>query len=163
MDLFNLPLLLCAAASTLAFVTITQTTGCESSTTNTSSSQSQSRKRSGKWKGEGGALEHGILTDANLTENLNSGKALFIDLHAEDWCGHCQDLAPIWNKFINDCCNLQTIKVLKCDAEKNTDCSTKFKVQSYPTIVLYKNGEIIEYKGDRKAAAFCEFLKKHCQ
>lgn len=164
MDSFNLPLLLCAAASTLAFVTITSTSECSGGECSINS-KPNSKPKSKKWKGEGGSPINpaNILDDNNLQENISSGLTLFIDLHAEDWCGHCKDLAPIWDKFMKECTNLQTIKIMKCDADKNTDCSTFFKVESYPTIVLYKDGKITNYKGERTSKAFCEFLKTHCK
>lgn len=185
MELFNLPVLLCAAASTLAFVTMSQITGSSSDSPvvdekiqSRSQSQSQSRPQlrsnksekkrnfSGGGFSSNGTIQYGgfqELTDANLHEYLNSGNVLFINLHAEDWCGHCQNLKPIWDNFSGECANLQTIKVLKCDAEKETDCSTFFKVQGYPTIVLYKDGKSTVYEGEKNPKAFCAFLKKHCQ
>ncbi len=76
---------------------------------------------------------------ANFAELINGEKPVLVDFYA-DWCGPCKMMKPVFealSKEIGD-----TAKILKVDVDKNPKASAKYKIQSIPTIILFKKGEI---------------------
>ncbi|NIT61518.1 MAG: thioredoxin fold domain-containing protein, partial [Aliifodinibius sp.] len=58
-----------------------------------------------------------------------------------DWCGPCKMMNPILKdlkKKMGD-----TINIIKVDAEKNADAAIKYNVRGVPTLILFKDGQIL--------------------
>jgi thioredoxin 1 len=68
-----------------------------------------------------------------------SGLAL-VDFYAT-WCGPCKMQAPIIEKIAQS--NISNLKVLKLDVDELTDVAVKYGVSAVPTLILFKNGEIV--------------------
>ena len=88
------------------------------------------------------------LTKENLTKENFTNNVVVYYFNAE-WCGHCKQFKPIWNEFCNSLTPADNIitKSLNCDTDKEL-CS-KFNIEGYPTIIIDKNNEIINYSGPR--------------
>ncbi|HNQ60145.1 MAG TPA: thioredoxin [Bacteroidales bacterium] len=83
-----------------------------------------------------------ILTDQNFEEVvLKSDKPVIVDLWAE-WCGPCRNLSPI----IEDLAKEYAGKVVvgKLDVDNNPQTTIRLKVRNIPTILFFKNGEIVD-------------------
>lgn len=74
-------------------------------------------------------------------------------------CGHCKQLAPIYDQLGEKFAESQTIVVAKIDATANELEHTK--ITSFPTIKLYKKGdnEVVDYNGERTLEGFTKFLE----
>ena len=72
-------------------------------------------------------------------EVLSSEKPVFIDFFAT-WCGPCQMQSPILDEIAQ---NREDIKVVKVDVDKNADLAEKYEIMSIPTIIIMKNGQVI--------------------
>ena len=76
-----------------------------------------------------------------------------------NWCGHCQTLAPEWNKLkkMLPKNRVQFIDIEEAETEKRTNFEKKHKglsVNGYPTIFkIHPNRSIEYYSGDRNAIA----------
>ncbi|CAO3669341.1 unnamed protein product [Rhizopus microsporus] len=95
---------------------------------------------------------------------LNPKQNVLVEFYAS-WCGHCKNLAPIWEKIGTAYSNVENCVVAKIDADKERDIGTEFDISGFPTIKLFPAGESepIPYEGARTEAAFIEFLNKHCK
>ena len=82
-----------------------------------------------------------ILTDATFDEVVGSSdKPILVDFWAE-WCGPCKMIAPILEDFAREQSDKFTIG--KLDVDVNVATATKFSVMSIPTLLLFKDGEVI--------------------
>lgn len=80
------------------------------------------------------------LTNENFNESISSG-IVIVDVWAT-WCGPCRTLSPI----IDDIGAHfgESILVGKLDADSNTDIVKSLGIRSIPTVLIYKDGEIVE-------------------
>ena len=72
---------------------------------------------------------------------LNSDKPVLVDFSAE-WCGPCKMLDPIVDELAGEYDG--TLTVVKIDADENPDIVTNYGVMGMPTLMLFKNGEVVE-------------------
>ena len=77
---------------------------------------------------------------ASFSEVLNSGKTVLVDFSAE-WCGPCKMMAPIL-KQAKDAVGEKAM-IIKIDIDKNREAAEQFQIQSVPTLILFKNGEVL--------------------
>lgn len=74
-------------------------------------------------------------------------------------CGHCKQLAPIFDQLGEKFKDSETIVVAKMDATANELEHTK--ITSFPTIKLYKKGDngVVDFNGERTLEGFSKFLE----
>lgn len=72
-------------------------------------------------------------------EVLNSDKPVLLDFWAS-WCGPCRMLSPVVDEIAEE--NPQ-IKVGKINVDEEGDLAASFRVMSIPTLVVIKNGQIV--------------------
>jgi thioredoxin 1 len=79
------------------------------------------------------------LTEQNFDETLEKNNVMLVDFWAE-WCAPCRMLTPI----INDVQNLMPNNVAKVNIEDHKDLAVRFGIRSIPTVIIFKNGEVME-------------------
>jgi thioredoxin 1 len=83
-----------------------------------------------------------ILTDANFEEEvIKSAEPVLVDFWAA-WCGPCQMLGPVVDQLADELSG--KIKVGKLNVDENRASAGKYGIMSIPTLLLYKNGEVVE-------------------
>ncbi len=81
------------------------------------------------------------ITDANFEEIINSDKPVLVDFWAE-WCGPCKMIGPVVEELANDYDGRAVIG--KVNVDENPNVSVKFGIRSIPTLLVFKNGEIVD-------------------
>lgn len=81
------------------------------------------------------------LTDQNFEEIIKSDKPVLVDFWAE-WCGPCKMIAPVVEELAADYEGKAVIG--KVDVDSNPEVSAKFGIRSIPTLLVFKNGEIVD-------------------
>ena len=82
-----------------------------------------------------------ITVDSFNTEVINSDKLTVVDFYAT-WCGPCRKLSPILEEVeteLND-----RVNFAKIDSDDNIDAAKEYQVSGLPTLLVFKNGEVVE-------------------
>ncbi|MCI6838606.1 MAG: thioredoxin [Prevotella sp.] len=80
------------------------------------------------------------ITKENFEALKNGSQPLVVDLWAT-WCGPCRMLGPIVSELAKEYDG--KIVVGKCDVEENDDIAAEYGVMSVPTLLFFKNGELV--------------------
>ena len=99
-----------------------------------------------------------ILTSDNFeTEVIGSEIPVLVDFWAP-WCGPCKMLGPVISELAEE--NEGKVKVGKVNVDEEDELAAQYGIQSIPTVLLFKGGEVVEQSLGFKPKAFFEDLIK---
>lgn len=97
-------------------------------------------------------------TDANFSKDvLQSGKTVLVDFWAE-WCGPCRMIGPVLEEMANEMGD--DVVIAKMNIDENPQTPAHFGVRSIPTLMLFKDGELVDTKvGVQSKSALTAWVK----
>ena len=78
------------------------------------------------------------LTLENFNQEIRNNDLLLVDFWAE-WCGPCKSMHPIFTRMAK---KYKRIRFARVNVDNAQDIAMKYGVQSIPTFIMFKNGEI---------------------
>jgi thioredoxin len=88
------------------------------------------------------ALEPIQVTDVNFVQEvLQSPTSLLLDCWAP-WCGPCRMMAPVMDELAASLAG--SVKVAKLNVDENPEIAARLGIRSIPTLLLFKNGQVLD-------------------
>ena len=110
---------------------------------------------------------HGVTTlvGKTLDEAINDPtKDVLVEFYAP-WCGHCKQIAPIYDKLGSEFASVDSVVIGKMDATAN-DAPADLQIQGFPTIMFWPaeaGAKPMSFEGDRTLKGFSSFIKKEAK
>ena len=99
------------------------------------------------------------LNTENSHNTINKNKIVVVDIWAE-WCGPCKQLSPIIDEVAAEFG--EKVLVGKLDADSNGDIIKELGVRNIPTVLVYKDGEIVDKSvGMKSKVDIMSMISKH--
>ncbi len=73
-------------------------------------------------------------------EMINSTTPTLVDFYAT-WCGPCKMMSPLLEQVATEMGD--ETKIIKVDIDKNRDAAAEYGIRSVPTLLLFKEGEVV--------------------
>ena len=83
-------------------------------------------------------------TDSDFTADvMQSDKPVLVDFWGE-WCGPCKAIGPALEEISGE--KQETLSIVKLNIDENPLTPQKYNVRGIPTLLIFKNGEVIAEK-----------------
>jgi thioredoxin 1 len=100
------------------------------------------------------------LTTENFSDRIASG-VVVVDIWAT-WCGPCKMLSPIIDEV--GAHFGESVLVGKLDADANGDLVKELGIRNIPTVLIYKNGEVVDrFVGVKTKSEIVSIVESHIQ
>ena len=100
------------------------------------------------------------VTDATFSDVVEKSDRLTVVDFWATWCGPCRLIAPILDSLATQYAS--SLKVAKLDIDQNVRTTMRFNVRSAPTLLFFRNGEVVDRViGAVPRARIEDVLRKH--
>lgn len=80
-------------------------------------------------------------TDQSFSQDVLGSKVALVDFWAT-WCAPCRALAPVVDEIANQYAG--KVNVFKVDIDSNPESPARFGVRGIPTVILFKDGQVVD-------------------
>lgn len=99
-----------------------------------------------------------IINEMEFNQITKERPLVLVDFFAT-WCGPCKMLSPVLESVAQELGD--QIEIVKVDVDQQSALAASFKIMSVPTMLLFKNGELIQrISGYQPAPQLSAFLKQ---
>jgi protein disulfide isomerase family A protein 3 len=100
------------------------------------------------------------LHDSDFESRVRAHDIALVEFYAP-WCGHCKRLAPEYEKAATALKSADPpVALIKVDCTAETKVCGKYGVSGYPTLKIFKNGEVAsDYNGPREADGIVKYMR----
>jgi len=100
-----------------------------------------------------------VNSESFETEVLNSDQPVLVDFWAE-WCGPCRMIAPVLEVLADSMDG--KVQIAKLNVDENQELAFNYKVQSIPTLIMFKDGAVADrVMGALPKAALQQFVERN--
>ena len=106
--------------------------------------------------------------NSTLNDFKNNGnKGTWFVKYSADWCGHCQDLQPTWEKFTKtqqQTLEKKGVKVVSVSDKEIASVKEALggqEIRSFPTLHLVKDGQVTEFNKERTMDGLTSFIEEN--
>lgn len=115
------------------------------------------RKEEDEWKDEPSDVVH--LSDSTFDDFVISNPSVLVMFYAP-WCGHCKAMKPAYTEAAQTMKEQQIPGVLAAvDATKEQEIGKRYKIEGFPTVKYFKDGEVAFDVNERMADKIVGFMK----
>ena len=76
----------------------------------------------------------------NFKDIINGNQLTLVDFFAT-WCGPCKQMHPVLEQL--KASEGENLRIIKLDVDKNEALASSYRIQSVPTLMLFRNGELL--------------------
>ena len=101
----------------------------------------------------------------NFNDIINGNQLTLVDFFAT-WCGPCKQMHPVLEQL--KASEGENLRIIKLDVDKNEALASAYRIQSVPTLMLFRNGELLWRQSgamslaDLKALLYTRVRDKDC-
>jgi thioredoxin 1 len=81
-----------------------------------------------------------VLTRESFMNTIAEEKLTMVDFYTT-WCGPCKMMDPFVKEIKAE--NSDIVNVIQVDAEAQFDIASLYNIEGYPTVIFFKNGQIV--------------------
>lgn len=90
---------------------------------------------------------------------INASQLTLVDFFAT-WCGPCKTMHPVLEQLKTELGS--GIRIIKIDVDKNAELSNAYRIQSVPTLMLFRSGQVLWRKsGAMRLTDLKNIIKEH--